>query len=416
MNDDLRDRLRRLGVVKGARDLKPIRPPRPAPEPPPEAFTLAQLLPGGRVVHNDYGGYFVVDHVYPASASHGTDRLDALGRYDGGLLARYDTGAPALLQAADCLFLDTETTGLAGTGTVAFMVGVGYFDGAALVVRQYFMRDHGDEAALLTDLAALAAGKSTLLTFNGRTFDVPLLQGRYLMNRLDAPFDGLHHVDLLHVARRLWRPRLGSVALSALETNLLDVSRTVDDVPGWQIPALYHDYLRSGDAREIARVFYHNRIDIISMVTLTARVLALLAAPQAWPHAVDVLALAQWQMRLGWWDSAESLLRHTAAADQLALDVWHTALTELGRLLKRHDRRHEAVVYWQQIAFTTDRDVDAHVELAKYFEWHAGDLDRALRWTLDALERCPPHDAVLRHELLHRLERLERKRGGDPAA
>jgi uncharacterized protein YprB with RNaseH-like and TPR domain len=413
MTDDLQRRLRRLGVVKGARQLKPApRPPR-TPAPDPTAVALARLLPSGRLDSNEDGQTFVVDTVNPLSARHGSDQLaDALAlQHQVADLVSYGA-VSAPLRLDRCLFLDTETTGLAGTGTLAFMVGVGYFDGAAFVVRQYFLRDPGDEPAMLTELAALAADKAALVTFNGHTFDIPLLQTRYLMNRRSGPLADLPHLDLLMPARRLWRYRLGSVALSALEENMLGVHRTQQDVPGWLIPSLYHDYLRSGDARELVRVFYHNQIDILSMVTLSGRLLRLMAQPEAWPHAEDVFGLARWQVQVGRLDSAESLLRHATRADQLPLPLWHQALHELGQLLKRQERRAEAIVPWQQIAYTSEGDVAAHVELAKYYEWHADDPAQALRWTEAALALLPPHQPIQRQELLHRLNRLQRKLDG----
>jgi tetratricopeptide (TPR) repeat protein len=263
----------------------------------------------------------------------------------------------------------------------------------------------------------LLADRPGVITFNGRTFDLPLLDNRYLMNRLDDLVGDLlerPHIDLLHPARRLWRRRLGSCALSELEKNLLNVRRTGEDVPGWRIPSLYMDYLRTGDARELLGVFYHNQLDMLSMVTLAARVLRHFGQPEPADHALDLVSLARWQQKLGFINQAETILR-MAAEEDTALDIYHQVLFDLGALLKQNGRRPEAVTYWQQVAVTAFDNVEAHVELAKYYEWEQQDLGSALSWTQQALSLVrgwPARDAMLvEEELLHRKIRLERKLG-----
>ncbi|MFZ1400658.1 MAG: ribonuclease H-like domain-containing protein, partial [Candidatus Promineifilaceae bacterium] len=317
----------------------------------------------------------------------------------------------------DFLFLDTETTGLAGAGTLAFMVGVGFFEpsqhGERFVVRQYFLRDHGDEPALLLLLDELLAEKAGLITFNGRSFDIPLLESRFIMNRRPTDLRERPHLDLLHPARRLWRHRLGSCALGSLEGSLLGLRRSQDDVPGWLIPSLYNNYLHSGDARELVRVFYHNQIDMVSMVTLAARVTRLLSQPDPADHPIDLYSLGRWQADLGLHAAAEQNLRLAAQGD-LPLALYHQNLHRLAALLKRNGRSAEALPLWQQIAATTFDDVAAHEELAKYYEWQTQELDQALRWTQQALKlmaswgrRGQQHP--LHAELQHRLARLQRK-------
>lgn len=435
MNKDLQDRLRRLGVVKGPRSLKPAAPPPREPETPiyeepeteaeydtaeDEIPSLETLLPGGRLVETDLGACFVRDKVYPATYLHGGDRLSDVLEMSLETAASFcNDERLADMKFQDFLFLDTETTGLMGAGTLAFMVGIGFWDGEAFVVRQYFLRDHGDEPAMLSLLAGLLEERPGLITFNGRTFDLPLLDNRYLMNRLDGLGADLlerPHIDLLPPARRLWRRRLGSCALSALEENLLGVHRTGEDVPGWLIPTLYMNYLRTGDARELLRVFYHNRLDMLSMVTLAARILRHFGEPQHEDHALDLVSLARWQQQLGMMTDAETVLRMAAELEN-SLDVYHQVLFDLGALLKRDGRRPEAITYWQQIAVTTLDNVEAHVELAKYYEWEVQDLGEALSWTQQAItlvRSWPARDAELVEEdLHHRMERLERKLGAE---
>jgi uncharacterized protein YprB with RNaseH-like and TPR domain len=429
MNNEVAARLRNLGVHRGARHIQ--RPPAAAAAAQPRpnrraASPLETLLPGGRLIETEDGGCFVLDRVFPASYRHGPDTLADLLALMPGVAAHYALDHRLNAQRFhDFLFLDTETTGLAGAGALAFMVGVAFFepqmveiDGAptlhdVLVVRQYFLRDPGDEPAMLRQLDDLLAEKAGLITFNGRSFDVPLLDNRYLMNRRRGRLLDLPHIDLLPPARRLYRARLGSCALGALEQNLLGLHRTHDDVPGWMIPSLYFNYLRSGDAVELSRVFYHNEMDMLSMVTLAARIFRHLS-DQPCDDALDRVSLGRWQADMGLHDRAERTLQ-AVLADDPPLEVYHQALHRLGALYKQNGRREEAVIVWQQIAYTSANDVTAHVELAKHYEWQAGNPAAALEWTLQALaltDRWPltPNSRLARAELNHRRERLEKKR------
>lgn len=434
--DDLQAKLRRLGVTKGARQLKPARPLKPAPPiedaplrpfptspntpplDPDDIQPLETLLPGGQIVATADGSCFVLDHVYRLDYQHGDDTLaDLLGFSPAAAAPFVQDERLAQHDFRDFLFLDTETTGLAGAGTLAFMVGVGFFEpgsqGDRFVVRQYFLRDHGDEPALLLLLDELLAEKAGLITFNGRTFDLPLLEGRYIMNRMPTDLRDRPHLDLLHPARRLWRNRLGSCALGSLEGSLLGLRRSHEDVPGWLIPSLYNHYLRSGDARELVRVFYHNQIDMVSMVTLAARVTRLLSQPDPADHPIDLYSLGKWQADLGLVDEAEQNLRLAAQGD-LPLELFHQNLHQLGLLLKRNGRIAEALPLWQQIAATSFEDVSAHVELAKYYEWQTQELAQALLWTRQAINLVTSlgkrrHQLPILTDLEHRLARLERK-------
>lgn len=410
---DWQERLRRLGVVKGARALQP--PPSVAPSAEPlretsaERTSLERLLPGSRVVENNLGGYLLVETVWPAAQPHGRARPSDLLAHSPAALAGHTACAlPASFE--DVLFLDTETTGLAGANTVAFMVGTGNLEGNAFVVRQFFLRSFEDEPAMLHDLGQLLARSGALATFNGRAFDAPLLLARYALNRQTSDLARLPHLDLLWPARRLWRRRLGSVALGALEAGLLAIGRGQHDVPGYLIPTLYHDYLRSGDPRPLLGVFYHNRIDVLSMLSLLTHLVQLLerADVQEQAPAADLLSLGLWQMELEL-PTAEATLRRATDRAGDDLGVWQAGLLALAQWLKRSGRRAEALPLWLQVAHTTAEDVSAHIELAKQSEWRDADLPTALLWTRRALALTPPHAVLLRRELQHRCDRLQRK-------
>lgn len=410
------DRLRRLGLTKGTRHLKPATKPPRRPASPGDA-SLERLFPGGRLEESDHGACFIVDHVYPLSYLHGRSQLADLLDLDPAAATAYcSEDRLSGLDFRDFVFLDTETTGLFGAGTLAFMVGIAFFDrnaqGEVFVVRQYFLRDHDDEIAMLQFLTDTLAGREGLITFNGHAFDLSILENRYLMNRLHGNLRQYPHIDLLPLARRLWRVRIGSVAMSNLETEVLGVRRTGEDVPGWLIPTLYSDYLRSRDARELVRVFYHNEIDMLSMVTLADTMFRLLARSSDEAHPIDLYSLGKWQADIGLKREAEATLRDVVQSD-LPLSVYHKALARLALLLKRDQRNDEAVSLWQQWAATSFDEVDAHVELAKYYEWHEKDIGVAERWTLEALsliDTWPGRRAeLIRPELAHRLARLRRK-------
>jgi uncharacterized protein YprB with RNaseH-like and TPR domain len=424
MSQELFERLRRLGLTKGARNLKKV----PKPTALPGSFqqrgqgqsvdrSLKTLFPSGRLEETDSGACFIVDNVYPVDFVHGLSRFVSLLDKDPSTLAVYcNEERLAGLDFHDFVFLDTETTGLYGAGTIAFMVGLAFYErgsgGEALVVRQFFLRDHDDEMAMLQILGDFITEKSGLITFNGHAFDLSILENRYLMNRMSGNLRQLPHIDLLPLARRLWRTRIGSVALGNLERELLAVQRTESDVPGWLIPTIYNDYLRSQDARELKRIFYHNQIDMLSMVTLTDYLLYLVAHSRQDIHPVDLYSLGKWQADIGLVSEAEKTLREAVQSD-LPLPIFHQTLARLGLLLKRQQRSKEAVPLWQQWASTSLDQVDAHLELAKFYEWHDKDYKTAERWTLEALSLVESWSVarqnLIRPELVHRLDRLQRK-------
>ncbi len=412
-NAELRDRLRRLGLARGAGALQQDGQPLPARR---RAHSIEALLPG-EVVETASGPFFLYRETYPLHHQHGHESLAAL-------LAHLPTG-PALLARDQRLasvdpqriaFLDTETTGLAGgTGTYAFLVGIGLFEEEGFCLHQFFMRDYGEEAAQLLALGELLDGVEAVVTFNGKSFDLPLLETRFVMARQPPRLVGAPHLDLLFPARRLWKYRLESCALSSLEQAVLGVQRTQADVPGWLIPGLYADYARTGDAREMPRIFYHNAQDILSLVTLTTRLSALLAAPGAHVPGEDLYGLGRLFQDLGHLAEAEAAFAQAVRAVRKGT-VAEQAARELAYLLKRQGRRAEALPWWEELA-RAQGAVYAYEELAKHAEWQVGDPALALAWTQEALDlvRTWPPGAQRRQalaDLTHRQARLQQKLEG----
>lgn len=451
------ERLRRLQRLRDQSSRFSAEPRRPlaiasgddgapaAPRPPAVAggYSLAPASPHleeqapGVLAHTAAGSCYLVTTAWPLAEPRGPLPLGALLEpRSPSFPAGYGIAADADFRRA--AFLDTETTGLGGgAGIYAFMVGVGVVEDDAFLVHQLFMRSPSEEPALLTALAALLEERDLIVTFNGRGFDLPLLRGRYRQNRRHTPAEAQRmpllderapHLDLLPPARRLWRRRLQSCRLVNLEQHVLGLARSEDDVPGSEIPRLYVEYVRSGDAQEMRRVFYHNREDILSMVSLGAH-LANAFCPAADDPArsplpgEDWLALGCCYERDGHLAAAETAYRRSL--EMLAPAQAGDAFARLGALYKRQGRWDEACAVWQRwLSSVPGGDVTPYVELAKHCEWRLGDLEQAqmwAEWALHGLRTGPPaaasvHDAGAVAELEHRLARLRRKRADESAA
>jgi len=312
-------------------------------------------------------------------------------------------------------FLDTETSGLSGgTGTYAFLVGIARFVDGQFVLRQFFMRDPSEEAALLEAIAQFLAPAQALVTFNGKAFDAPLLTTRYRLNHIPVPYKGYAHLDLLPLARKLWRDRLESRALKYLEQHILGLTRTSEEVPGYEIPWLYFDYLKSGDARPLAGVFYHNAMDVVAMAALLAHVNGVMEDPYGGhvEHGLDFVALGKLFEDIGRWEEAARLFERGLELNLTESD-FGLAVKRLSALQKRRGDFDEAVRLWEEAA--ENGHIYAHIEMAKYYEHKRRDVKNALQWTLSALDHIEHADLpayVRKHwlaEITHRLARLERK-------
>lgn len=423
MREDLRRRLRELGVVQGVRGLRG----RDAAK----SYAIEDLVPG-EFLTTSRGRCFIAEETYPEDHRHGDLSLDAFLALPAQLVAQvFDEDRFADLNLRRVCFLDTETTGLSGgTGTMAFVVGLGFFTEGGFRLRQYFLRDPGDEPAMVEGLLECLPSFEALVSFNGRAFDVPIIENRFILARVVPPLSGMPHLDLLHPARRLWRYALSSCALTALEKDVLGVCREQADVPSGVIPFLYRDYLRTGDARDMERVLYHNKIDILSMVTLAVRLCRAVADP--WGGEAEgesreltpgeFYALGRWYADKGRTGDGERAYRAALRSEaEAGSALRRRTLRELAYLLKRDERRDEAFACWQQLALESGGRVDgvlAAVELAKYFEWYVEDLARAAEWTTLGLQAVRTWPRGARRDertghLRHRLSRLERKMAGD---
>ncbi len=397
--DELR---RRIEAVMDRRPAVPT-PARPLPGP----LQALEDLVCGEDVRNEAGRCYCVRTRHAETSAHGRHLIRDLAGLDMATVSLLAGDARlAVLSARDALFLDTETTGLAGgSGTLAFMVGLGWFEGQDFVTVQLFARDFSEEPALLDQVHTLAQGRRFLVTFNGRAFDVNLLASRFILNRRPDPLSDLPHLDLLPPSRRLSGQRLENCRLVTLEEHLLGLKRT-GDVPGQLIPQRYFAWLRHRDARLVADIFEHNRLDIVSMAALVSHLSAIMQGhPQA--HPVDLLAAAKLHHDRGNLPQARLLCEYLLAGNPLANTE---ACALLSLIHKREGNWELAVPLWEALLASDPHDLLAVEELAKVLEHRLHDYERARVLVTQALPHAPAdRQAGLRHRLKRLSARCERK-------
>jgi hypothetical protein len=373
----------------------------------------------GEVVKNSRGEFFLAGEAFPFGRPYGKLRIGDIPSSDLSPLNLVLKDA-AMPDPSRLVFLDTETTGLAGgTGTCAFLIGIGAVEGMKFVVRQLFLRDYPEEKAMLEALAERLRPCEGIVTFNGKTFDVPLLETRYALARMRSPFDGLLHFDALHPARRLWKLRLESCKLTDLEEAILGISRE-GDVPGSEIPAIYFDYLRTGDARGLQPVFYHNALDVVSLAALTVELARALGdgGPEALGSPLDLFSLSRILGTAGSKDKSISACRQALEAG-LPQQVESLALKYLAAEFKRKRQHEAAAELWLELSRREPPlAVEALEELAIHYEHHLRDLQQAVEFTLAALTHLDGQSPSVAHRtrFAKRLERLQRKLASAPSA
>jgi uncharacterized protein YprB with RNaseH-like and TPR domain len=365
-NGSVKHRLERVGA--GRRRRSPRRQ-RASDE------TLASHL-GGSVVRD---GVVLIRECLPSNALHGDFSLTDRGFHQAlSYCAELSGNDPHA-----CVFMDTETTGLAGgTGTLVFLLGMARFSAAGLEVSQLFLTGFQGEEAMLEEAQAYLRGADTLVTFNGRSFDAPLLAARYRLSGLSDPFVALRHVDLLHVTRRTFRKSWPDCRLQTVERRLLGLAR-IGDLPGSEAPRAWFEWVRHGRVDDLSAVCTHNRLDLLSLAVLPT------ALQRSHDHPVaigaDLLACARQRRHAigrgeGERTAFEYLERHRVHLDA-------GGLLELARLARRRREWDLAVALWEQLAAAGVAVAIEH--LAKYYEHEVRDLERALQITGRLIARAP---------------------------
>ena len=370
---------------------------------------LIEIL-SGEEIENEHGRFFLVSNVVRGTSLHGNRNIREVFDFDMSATAMLANN-PLIsgYSSSDALFLDTETTGLAGgTGTMAFLIGLGWFEEGHFQIRQILARDFGEEKAALSYLKEIAGRKKFLVTFNGKAFDVNLLTTRFIMNRMQSDLAGLPHLDLLHPSRRILGHRLENCRLVTLESDILGIQRE-GDIPGWEIPQRYFDWLRHRDPRLLSDIFEHNRLDVVSMATLTAHLVEILTAQATahCTHADDYLAAARLLLKRANAKGAQKIL--DIFDENTCSDFSLQSKKKLAQLYKRTGRMDEAAQLWQQMAACEPVEFYAISELAKYLEHRERDYPRAKDIICNALAGDNTFSGDERDSLSHRLKRLNAK-------
>ncbi len=392
---DLQEQLsylrKRIARIDRKYALFPARTPPPAvTRENPERYFVEEYL-NGQAVETEFGTHFETEKLYARYHRHGSIGVADLEHLPSNLLGPISNGEIADAPPQSWAFLDTETSGLAGgTGTYAFLVGVGRIAPDGFRVRQFFMRDYGEEASLLHGLAEHLKQFRVLVTYNGRIYDQPLLEARYRMARRRPPFADLQHFDLLFGARRLWKLRFDSCRLVELENRILGVERE-GDLPGEMIPYVYFNFLRTREIFRLVPVFHHNAIDILTLACLTA------VAPWAFHdpeqaqfrHGAEMVGLARWWRQAENYDNALALFRQ--AVDRgLPDDLLFRTLWDIAGLEKKLERNEAAVAALTGLAACPNAwRVPALEELARHYERREGNYAMALEMTVAALDLAP---------------------------
>ncbi|MEZ5316068.1 MAG: ribonuclease H-like domain-containing protein [Vicinamibacterales bacterium] len=411
-----------------------------------DAEAVARAL-GGEVRQERSGAFIQVDRTWDATDFHGSRRVSSFAIARDAPVGLFD---PRLAEVADWprrpVFFDIETTGLSGgAGTVAFLVGCGWFEDDGFRVRQFLLTGPASEPAMLDALGELFDEASLLVTYNGRTFDVPTMETRWAFHRRPSPADELPHFDMLPAARRLWGRRAprgagassglrdgggsggdeAGCSLTALERSVLRFHR-VGDVPGFEIPVRYFQFLRTGHAEAVRGVLEHNQYDLVSLAAVTAHALQMAAdGPETCREAIEQGGLGRLYERAG--DLARAERAFVLAAESDDVEVAAHALARLGVLWRRAGRHGEAAGAWQRVLRLAERRLwlrplarRAAEALAIHHEHRAGDPDTA-RGYAEALRRDASGRAA--EDARHRLARLDRKiksagdtKGGPSAA
>ena len=382
---------------------KPKAAPRQPPARPPE--TVEPHDWPWQEVETEHGRHFETEKLYERHRRHGSIGIADLEDLPHNLLDPISNGEIANVAPEKWCFLDTETTGLAGgSGTYAFLVGAGRIAKDGFRVRQFFMREFGEEASLLSALEEHLKQFDVLITYNGRTFDQPLLETRFRMVRRRPPFSALGHLDLLFGARRLWKLRFESCRLVDLENQILGVERQ-GDLPGELIPYFYFEYLRTQEIFRLAPIFHHNATDILTLACLTAIVPWAFhpTGPTQFSHGAEMVGLARWWRQAGELENALALFRQ-AVERSLTDDLLFRTLWDIALIEKKLRRDHAALPVLTDLAAVGNPwRAAALEELAKYYEHRERNYAMALEMTLSALDVAPT-DALRR-----RAARLKKK-------
>jgi uncharacterized protein len=383
-------------------------------------YEIDTCVPGS-IITIEHDEFYLVRTDFPINTQHGNltlqDGLNVNGKHIS--LSANDQELVDF-DPRTALFIDTETTGLmGGTGTIAFLIGVGYFIDDTFRLDQCFMRDYDDEEGMLNYLDTLFKKADTIVSFNGKSFDIPLMRTRFITNRIPYRLEDKTHFDLVHASRRFWKQRLRDCSLGNIEKEIMGIQRH-GDVLGHEIPQIWLDYLHSRDARKLKAVFYHHQMDILSLATLTGHLSQCIDIKdgQGFQHNEDKISLLRIHYKQKKYDQvlqlAETLLE-TLTERGLRSECLHmTAFAA-----KRRDKWETLEQTWKQCLTEFPRDLTARAELAKHYEHRKKDLPKAAKLCQDALTYIQTRQEIgnfhnidqQQTSFQYRLKRIQKKLG-----
>jgi len=398
----IRDKLKRLSgdIAKSKNENKSINLP--------DRYTRIAELLGGSLKMTETGSYIEIITDFDDSYYHGRMNLSDLDLAMEFSKRRYYYNQEEFsLKSKDLLFFDIETTGLGGAGTVPFLIGFGSVTDSGFQVRQYFLPDFPDEEAMLEAVRAEIEDKSIIVSYNGKSFDIPILKDRLILQRVERNLQLLDHIDLLHAVRRMYRRRLQSCTLSNIEDKILDFHR-VGDIPGAFVPAIYFDWLNNEETTNLTGVVEHNLYDIVSLFFLMHHLSEIRENPEEKiSEPDDVFSLAK---------IIQTRKDHNEVCR--TLESFETIINSFQRYdimlfqsmaYKRLGKHDKAVSLWDKIAKSdSGESYMALIELAKYYEHSVKNWHRAREYALVARDKSP-QSVSIRRDLKKRISRLNRK-------
>ncbi len=398
MNDELERKIKELGLHFGANNLRPVK----------KSYQADHFFKDGQVDVNRLGSFFYIDKIFERNYQHGeiafTEIFNDLS----------DFSLPDItsnLQWQECVFLDTETTGLSqSAGTFAFMVGVAKIVDDHLLLRQYFLKSPSEEAAMLHDLENFLFGIKNIVSYNGIGFDVPILRHRYILHKMYSPFVNYEHLDLLKYSRALWRYQFEDRSLKSIEAKILKYARTSEEIPGWMAPEIYRTFLKTGNFSEMSGVFYHNAMDVVSLFALLYHYIRILNANVADSSDFETINFAMARLHEKNNNIDLSIRFYQEALDQpdLSIAVKLRVIKQLSHIYKRIGNFQEAVLLWE--IGSELNDIYCMIELAKYFEHKARSYQQAIYWVEKGLQTISlSNDFGLYQELSYRQRRILQK-------
>ena len=362
----------------------------------------------GEYENTSFGDVFIARKHFPWNHEHGKGTIGWLKKINGDWLSRLGKFANRTeIDLANTIFMDTETTGLAGgTGTLAFLIGIGFIEEGGFTVLQYFADGFNCEEGMLDLVADFVKPYTTVVTFNGKTYDLPLLATRYILKRSQSPFEDLEHLDLLHIARQIWGYQMQDCRLQTIEKEVLNFFRT-DDLPGREVPQAYFKFLRGQGADPLYRVFEHNADDILTLGVVLPLIWEL-TRPDSMAGEAQ-LSRSRILIHHGEITAARQVLEAFVSEDGNAR-LRQLGRLELGRLYKKAAKWKLASQQWKMVL--KEEAVfflEPYVELAKFYEHRKKDWEKARYYAVFGLSKLASGRTKERQALEHRIRRLRKK-------